>query len=216
MVERRRSIIAHHLILPLYGHWAPNDLRGSGSTELYNEKFESLGAIHLGRKPEREQPSRGELREFHRKFKAILKHPVFWIDDAKRQAIAQAFGEVVRREGYTVYACAICSNHAHLVIRIHRDDAVTMWNRFADESRLRLRAFFDLGAGHPVWAEHPYQVFLFTPEEAWGRIRYVENNPLKEGLPAQKRGFVMQYDNWPLHRVGRGEDASVERNVKPN
>jgi hypothetical protein len=28
VMPRRRSIIAHHLILPLYGHWAPNDPRG--------------------------------------------------------------------------------------------------------------------------------------------------------------------------------------------
>ena len=28
-----RIIIAHHLVLTLYGHWLSNDLRGSGSTE---------------------------------------------------------------------------------------------------------------------------------------------------------------------------------------
>ena len=97
----RPSIIGHHLIFPLYGHWAPNDLRGSGSIEFYNEKLESLGPIHFGRKPAHEQPSREELREFHRRFKALLKFPVFWINDAKRQALSEAFSEVVRNRGYT-------------------------------------------------------------------------------------------------------------------
>jgi REP element-mobilizing transposase RayT len=198
--------IAHHLILPLYGHWAPNDLRGSGSSELYNEKFEPLGPIHFGRKPETEQPPREELREFHRRFKALLKHNTFWIDSAMRQALAEAIGEVVRREGYTVYACAICSNHVHLVVRIHRDDAVTMWNKFASETRLRLRApapgkFQDVSADHPVWAERPYKVFLYTPEDVHLRIEYVESNPEKEGLPRQSFEFVKAYDEWPLHKV---------------
>jgi REP element-mobilizing transposase RayT len=199
-MQRRRQIIAHHLILPLYGHWAPNDLRGSGSSELYNEKFEPLGPIHFGRKPMEEQPSRHELREFHRKFKALLKHTIFWIDSAKRQALAEAIGDVVRREGYTVYACAICGNHAHLVVRIHKDDALTMWNKFASETRLRLRLFEDVGADHPVWAERPYKVFLYTPEDVWIRVEYVEENPEKEGLPRQTWTFVKAYDNWPLHK----------------
>lgn len=30
----RRPIIAHHLILHGYGHWFPNDPRGSGSDEV--------------------------------------------------------------------------------------------------------------------------------------------------------------------------------------
>ncbi len=33
--QPRPSVIAHHLIWTLYGHWLPNDLRGSGSTEFH-------------------------------------------------------------------------------------------------------------------------------------------------------------------------------------
>jgi REP element-mobilizing transposase RayT len=204
----RRSVIVHHLILPLYGHWAPNDPRGSGSVELYNDKFEPLGPIHFGRKPEIDQPSRDELREFHRRFKALLNFPVFWIDDAKRHAVADAFGDVVRRQGYTCYGCAICSNHAHLLIRIHRDDALTIWSHFAEESRLRLRAFSNIGAAHPVWADRPYKVFLYSPEEVRGRVAYIENNPVKEGLAKQVWPFIQKYDNWPLHKQKRPSDRN--------
>ena len=45
-----KSVIAHHLIWTLYGHWLPNDPRGSGSRELLDEKFAPLGEIHHGRK----------------------------------------------------------------------------------------------------------------------------------------------------------------------
>lgn len=199
-MNRRRSIIAHHLIWPLYGHWAPNDPRGSGSTEFHNDKIEPLGSIHFGRRPDDEQPTSDALREFHQRFKALLKFPVFWLDDAKRQAVGDALGEVVRRRGYTCYACAVCANHAHAVIRIHRDDVLTMWEQVANESRLRLRAFHDVGPEHPVWADRPYKVFLYVPDEVQGRIRYIENNPLKEKLALQTWPFVAPYDNWPLHK----------------
>lgn len=211
MMARRRSIIAHHLILPLYGHWAPNDLRGSGSVEFHDDKFTPLGPIHFERKPADEQPTREQLREFHRRFKALLNHPVFWIDDAKRQALGVAFDEVVRDRGYTCYACAICSNHAHLVIRIHRDDAQTMWSTLTDVSRLRLRGFPDVGADHAVWAERPYKVFLYSTDDVRGRVEYVQQNPEKEGLPTQRWPFVVTYDNWRQLATAQGCQRTAMR-----
>jgi REP element-mobilizing transposase RayT len=201
MPERRPMIIGHHLIWTLYGHWLANDLRGSGSTKLYDEKFATLGPIHRGRKPERLQPSRDELRAFHRMAEPLLNFPRFWIDDAKRQAIGDAFAKVVAEKGYTVWACAILKNHAHMVIRRHRDDALKLWDTFADGSRLVLRGFNDVGDDHPVWSTRPYKVFLRTPAEVRGRIDYVNRNPEKEGLLAQRYDFVQSYDNWPFHKV---------------
>jgi REP element-mobilizing transposase RayT len=201
MITRQPMIIAHHLIWTLYGHWLPNDLRGSGSIELYDEKFAPLGPIHHGRKPKHLQPSKKELREFHRHAEPLLKFPRFWIDDAKRQAIRDAFAKVVAERRYTVWACAIMSNHAHMVIRRHRDDALAMWQAIADTSRLVLREFADIGVDHPVWSTRPYKVFLRTPDEVRGRIAYVEGNPAKEGLSAQRYDFVQSYNNWPFHKV---------------
>ncbi len=195
-------IIAHHLILTLYGHWLANDLRGSGSKEFYDEKFAPLGPIHFGRKPARLQPSRKELREFHRRAEPLLNFSRFWIDDAKRQALGDAIAGVIAERKYTVWACAILSNHMHLVIRVHRDDALTMWGAFAGATRFALREFGDVGPTHPVWSTRPYKVFLRTPGEVRGRIDYVECNPEKERLPRQSYGFVQPYNNWPLHKIG--------------
>jgi hypothetical protein len=201
MSTQRPMIIAHHLIWTLYAHWLANDLRGSGSTELYDAKFEPLGPIYHGRKPRHLQPSRAELRAFHKMAEPLLNFPRFWMDEAKRHAIRDAISQVVSERKYTVWACAILSNYAHMVIRRHRDDALAIWHAVADAARLALREFPDVGRGHPVWSTRPYKVFLRTPDEVRGRITYVEGNPEKEGLPAQRCDFVQSYNNWPFHKV---------------
>ena len=203
MAVALRRIIAHHLLFPLYGHWAPNDPRGSGSAELFNDELEALGPIHFGRKPQHLQPSREELRAFHRAFKAKLKHRPFWIDQHTRALIATAFQNVIDRRGYTVYACAICSNHAHAVVRVHRDDALAMWDAFAEESRTLLRSCGEIEADHPVWADRPYKVFLNSIQQVRTCIGYVQQNPVKEGLAPQAWPFVKVYDGWPLHKAKR-------------
>ena len=201
MPAKRPSIIAHHLIWTLYGHWLPNDLRGSGSETLRDPKFETLGEIYHGRKPARLQPTRQELREFHKQAEPLLEYPRFWIDEAKRQAIGGAIARVVAERGYTVWACAILSNHVHMVIRRHRDDALTMWNAIAEALRAALSKFADIGPEHPVLAARPYKVFLHSPKEVHGRVEYVEGNPMKEGLPPQVHDFVQSYNNWPIHKM---------------
>lgn len=201
MPTRRPAISAHHLIWTLYGHWLPNDLRGSGSSELHDEKFAPLGPIYHGRKPAREQPTRKELRVFHREAESLLNFTRFWIDDAKRQVISNAIAGTVGERKYTVWACAILSNHVHMVIRRHRDDALAMWCAVADASCKTLREFSYVGCDHPVWSTRPYKVFLRTPDEVHGRIVYVNGNPEKEGLSAQRYDFVQSYNNWPFHKA---------------
>jgi REP-associated tyrosine transposase len=201
MCSPRPSIIAHHLIWTIYGHWLANDLRGSGSSEIREEKFASLGTVYHGRKPAQLQPSRQELKAFHKQAEPLLKHHRFWIDVAKRQAIANAFAEVIASRNYTVWACAILKNHAHMVIRRHRDDATKLWRELADAAAAKLHQFKDVGPDHPVWSSRPYKVFLRTPDEVRGRIVYVECNPEKEGISKQHFAFVQPYNNWPFHRT---------------
>ena len=202
-----RRVIAVHLVFTLYGHWAVNDPRGSGSIAFIDLKFEPLGPIHFGRKPKREQHTRRELKDFHAKHEELLNFPLFWIDDARRAAIADAIREQIHAQVYTCYACAICGNHVHLVIRTHKHDALTMWDHFANtiRGRLRLRFPHEITPNHPVISARPYKVFLYTTHEVWDRIDYVESNPLKERLPAQHWDFVTPYDNFPFHKKAKAQ-----------
>ena len=198
-VRTRPMIIGHHLIWALYGHWLPNDPRGSGSQEIRQHKLASLGPIHLARKPAHLQPTRGELRSFQKEAEPALEFSRCWSDDAKRQSIGDAFSEIVAKRGYTVWACAILSNHMHAVIRRHRDDALAMWEAVADATRVALRVP-GIHLDHPIWSTRPYKVFLLTPAEVRSRIVYVAQNPKKEGLTPQEFRFVRPYDDWPFHK----------------
>jgi hypothetical protein len=113
-----RIIIAHHLVMTLYGHWLSNDPRGSGSSEIRKDELKDLGPILSGR--QFPQPSKKQIKGFYLRANSLLDHDVFWIDSAKRQAMADAVREVIVRCRYTCWACAILSNHVHLLIRRHR------------------------------------------------------------------------------------------------
>jgi|tagenome__1003787_1003787.scaffolds.fasta_scaffold20496546_2 hypothetical protein len=190
-----RIVIAHHLVFTLYGHWLSNDLRGSGSIETRKEELKVLGPVHFGRKDI--QPPKKDIKAFYAKAEPLLDHPVFWIDTAKRQAIADAFSRVVKEVGYTVWACAILWNHAHLLVRRHRDQGHVIWEVFAGHAREALRRFEDVGPDHPVWSNRPYDVFCYDPPGVRGRIKYIHDNWKKEGLEPILYPFVQVYEGWP-------------------
>jgi hypothetical protein len=184
---------AAHLIWTGYGHWLPNDPRGSGSTDVRSEHLRDLGAIHHGRK--RVQPPRHTLRTFYKEAEPRLLHPVLWFRAEHRQAIAQAISHAVRDHGYTLLALAILRNHAHAVVRTHREPSKEIWNTIATVTRAALHEAGLSPKDHPVWSQRPYVVPLRLREEIANRIRYVEANPEKEGLPRQQWDCVT-----PLNR----------------
>lgn len=194
-------VLAHHLIWTGYGHWLPNDPRGSGSTAIAKVELRELGAIYFGRKAI--QPRRSDVNSFYQEADELLEHPRIRFTAEMISVIAEAFGNAVQKRYYTCYACAILPDHCHLVIRAHRDDAETMIAELQKGSRLLLYERALLPESHPVWIDGGWKVFLGTLEAIRGRIRYVENNPLKEGLPAQHWPFVTRYDGWPFHKKAR-------------
>jgi REP element-mobilizing transposase RayT len=195
----KQIIIGHHLILHGYGHWLPNDPRGSGSTEIRDDKFSELGPVHTGCK--KQQPDRDELREFRRAAEPLLDFQLIWFDDAKRQALAESIEETVRSQGYTAWACAVMRNHIHLCVRRHRDDAKVIWEKVALTTAARLRLFATVPAAHSVWSQRPYKVFLYKRDDVRRVIAYIENNPVKDGLAPQSFSFITAYDGWPCNNL---------------
>lgn len=98
-----RRVIGIHLQLTGYGHWLPNDPRGSNSEVIRKDELAELGPILPGR--QRVQPSRKELKAFYREANELLEFDPFWFDPAKRQALADAFQRVITDCRYTIWAC---------------------------------------------------------------------------------------------------------------
>lgn len=189
-------VAAYHLIWTAYGHWLPNDPRGSTSHNLCCAKLAPLGEVHYGRK--QVQPAGREIREFYAAACGLLKHDLLTFADTQLPLLGQCFADLIRKRSYTCYACAIMPDHVHLVIRKHRDQAEEMIEHFQSASRQTVHESVDFphGNGHPVWGGPGWKVFLNTQEDIRRTIRYVNDNPIKIGRPRQEWPFVQEYDGW--------------------
>jgi REP element-mobilizing transposase RayT len=150
-----------------------------------------LGEPHVGRK--KVQPPRPELKSFYRKATPLLHYDTVWFDEVMRSVIGEAVGEVVKNRGYTLWALAVLRNHLHAVVRTHRDDSETIMAQIAMGTQKVLWERQMVPTNHPLWADAPWKVFLKTPNDVRGRINYVRQNPMKEGLPEQVWECVVPY-----------------------
>jgi hypothetical protein len=55
-------------------------------------------------------------------------------------------------------------------------------------------------ADHPIWGGPGWKVYLDSTDDFHRTVKYIEQNPIKAGWPAQEFDFVTPYDNWPNHR----------------
>ncbi|HEY1685293.1 MAG TPA: transposase [Tepidisphaeraceae bacterium] len=194
----RPIIIAHHLIWTAYGWWRPNDPRGSGSHYVVSDVLKSLGELHCGRK--KIQPARLEIREFYAQAAPVLKYPLLRFGHSEIAVIAESFAEVITKNRYTCYACAIMPDHVHLLIRKHKFLAEEMMGHFRNAARIKIAGHGKWSLDHAVFGGGGWKVFMDHPDEVRRTIKYIENNPVKEGMAPQHWRFVKVYDNWPLHQ----------------
>ena len=191
-------VLAHHLILMGYGHWLPNDPRGSWSSEVESERLKDLGAPHWGRK--KVQPSRDELREFHQCADPELAFPKLWFDTLQRAMIVGAIGEIAKREKLTCWACAVLPNHVHMLVRAHRLEGEEMLELFKGRAREMLVTRGFAPPHHPVFSASKGDVFKRSPAEIRSCIKYIWDNFAKHNIPPERYPFVADYDGWPERR----------------
>jgi len=183
-------VIAYHAIFTTYGTWLPNDPRGSFSKHVYNEELAALGEIKYGR--QYPQPSAPTLRRFRIAAIPRLKRPPCYINHDTRPVIAGAFGEVVSRLQLVVHACAIMTNHVHVVVRRvtkHRIEYIVGQLKSAATRALQLK--------HTPWSRGPgWRVFIDDEDVVPWAVRYVEQNPITAGMKPQTFDFVTPLDAW--------------------
>jgi len=153
------------------------------------------------------------IREFYSRAEDVLSFGLVEFNTSEIREIAAGFAEAVSRHRYTCYACAIMPDHAHLIIRKHKDKAEQMIENVQELVRLRLSASGSRPPGHPVWARSGWRVFLDHPDDIRRTICYVNDNPLKRRMPPQDWAFVVEYDGWPLH-AGHNPNSPYARRLR--
>ena len=199
-------IHGYHAILPNYGFWLPNDPRGSWSEMVRKWELARFGTTTRSsqrRSLEELSPEEMSRREAARE---ALAYPPVVLTGRQAAAVARGFAAKASKSGYTLWACSILPEHTHLVIARHTyrvEQIANLLKGAATRQLIRenchpLARHAKPGKRLPrMWAEHEWKVYLDSEEGIENAIRYVEDNPLKEGKPKQKWSFVTTFAGIP-------------------
>ena len=185
-------ILAYHVIFGAYGFWLPDDPRDSwsdfvGSWELF--RFGPATRVHT----RRSVAGRAHDHTVRLAAKRALKHPPVVLSGIQARAVGHGFAWAIRESGYAVHSCSILPEHVHLVIGPHDRAATGVVKHLKTRATQRLIAECGWPRGRPVWAKRCWKVFLYDPADVRRAIRYVRDNPAKEGLPPQHWSFVTSW-----------------------
>ncbi len=185
----------------MYGFWLPNDPRGSwsdfvGSWELL--RYGRATTVNVRRS------LANELCDHYQRKKAKqkLKYPAVRVSGLQAKAIGLGFSDHVSKGRTQVCACAILPEHIHLVIARRDISVERVVNNLKGSATIRLNA----DCIHPqikhqgtmrrpprAFSRGCWKVYLNNTSDVERAIKYVQDNPPKEGKPSQKWSFVSRY-----------------------
>jgi len=188
-------ILANHIIFSAYGFWLPNDPRGSWSEFVRCWEILMAGGRATKIDDRRSVASAPHDVKARRAAKRALRHPPVRFDGLQALAIAKGFSRAVEESEYSIYACAILPDHAHLVAGRHHHDP----ERIAGHLKTRATQVLTEEGRHPFvhlqsppspWGRKCWKVFLDTHADVRRAVAYVEENPGKMGYRRQDWTFV--------------------------
>jgi REP element-mobilizing transposase RayT len=194
-------VLAYHVIFGAYGFWLPNDPRGSWSDFVRSWELFLAGGPATKVNTRRSVAARPHDREARLRTKEALTYPAVVFNGRQAQSIANGFAAMTAKANYRVYACSILPEHVHIVLGRYRYKVETMVRLLKAEATSQLirdglhpLASWPLEDSLPSpWAHRRWKVFLDNDETIRRAIRYVEDNPLKEGKPKQYWKFVSPF-----------------------
>jgi REP element-mobilizing transposase RayT len=191
-------IIASHIIFSAYGFWLPNDPRGSWSE--FVRSWELLLAAGKATTIDERRSVAGSSHDPEVRYagKRALQHLPVRFDGHQAVSIAAGFAEAIAESNYSIYACAILPDHAHLVAARHARDPKQIAGHLKARATQALTAdqrhpFHDVVPAPSPWARKSWTVFLDTHADVGRAIRYVEENPVKMGFRPQRWPFVIGF-----------------------
>jgi REP element-mobilizing transposase RayT len=195
-------VLAYHVIFTAYGFWLPNDPRGSWSTFVAAWELLLAGGKATKTDDRRSLARVGHDRDKRLRTKAALKYPPVEFTGEQALSISKGFAQAIAEARYSVHVCSILPDHVHMVIGRHARDAERIVGHLKSSATRQL----DADALHPFagtakrdgskqspWAERCWKVFLDSVGDIERAIRYVEENPVKEGKRRQRWSFVTAY-----------------------
>jgi REP element-mobilizing transposase RayT len=190
----------YHVIWGAYGFWLPNDPRGSWSDFVASWELARFGKAI--RPTGRRDVDLRQWQAWRTAAVRALKFPPVVLTDEQVRAAGTGFGNCVRKSGLTIWACSILAEHVHLVIARHTYPVEQACILLKGEATKQLKkqslhpqARFASSDGKlpSMWGEGQWKVYLGTEEAIEAAIRYVEENPVKEGKPHQRWPFVTPF-----------------------
>ncbi|MBL8794049.1 MAG: transposase [Planctomycetia bacterium] len=193
---------AYHVIFSAYGFWLPNDPRGSWSD--FVGAWELLRFGNATKTTERRSLA-WDPHDVARRLaaKQVLKYPAVQFTGIQARAVGRGFGQFVKTNGLTIWACAILPEHVHMIIARHHYKVEQIVNLLKGDATRRLKeeglhpfANYQAANGKlpKCWGRGEWKVFIDNEPQLWAAIRYVERNPLKENKPLQRWPFVVPFE----------------------
>ena len=196
-------IAGHHLIFGAYGFWLPNDPRGSYSNFVGSIDLYLAGGIATKINDRRSVANRPHNHADRLKTKkSMLRAPVEFTGIQAR-AIGRGLETYFKITGYPVWACALLPNHVHLVLGhlpISVERLAIQLKSNASKQMLAEKchpfgSYVEQGRKPPkCFVRGQWSRFL-DQEDVAGAIKYVEENPVRQGLRRQFWRFVKSDSN---------------------
>ncbi|HEX4796285.1 MAG TPA: transposase [Humisphaera sp.] len=125
-------------------------------------------------------------------------YPPVLFNGVQARAIASGFAKTILRTGCVIHACAILPDHVHLVLRRHRYSMQEVVNLLKGNATAMLREegihplapYADKNKPLPSpWSHGHWMVYIDNESYLRAAVKYVNDNPMKEGKRKQ---------NWKL------------------
>jgi REP element-mobilizing transposase RayT len=221
-------ILAHHCIFSMYGFWLPNDPRGSGSDYIAAWDLFRYGPA-TKTNSRKSVAARPHDRAWRMRAKEVLKYPPVKLTGIQAVTIVKGFRKACEEGDYKIHALSVLPDHIHLVVGRHQRWIRQIVGHLKSRATRALKEhglwFAD---NRPVWGEHGWNVFLDNITAVERAIRYVEQNPIKEGKKPQTWSLVTPFDpsasqatrrnNTKPRRLGGAalRSSQLKRNRKPS
>ena len=178
-------VLGFHVVFCPYGFWMPNDPRGSWSDFVAAWNLYRVGGKATKVNTRRSLAGKQHDQGLRREIQDHLSHDRVLFSGIQARAVGRGFAEAASRYDYPIHACSIMPDHVHLVV-------VRQLKQFATQ-HLKSENLYPVG-NPAVWARGSWVVYLDDEETVSRAIRYVEDNPVKDGKKRQQWKFVKPYD----------------------